>query len=236
MRIKKAEPKKRKRDVEKRILSILARKGISWSYDIWEKEKVATRKAVEKALKRLKNERLIEVAGFEKRGTIKTLYKLTMFGLFVAFFSEETWEHIDKVAERQEDKLPLIFGKWNYFEEKGVKERVVESMRSHLFSPTSEIIIPYPPPSTYLRIEPLMEDYESRIREDLTRQVLFPTSISHPDYDRHVVGWAKVLIEDEDLKHYTKEELNHREEKYLKALNIVKLWKDYIKTLEGSRE
>ena len=81
-----------------------------------------------------------------------------------------------------------------------------------------------------------MEDYELRIREDLTRQVLFPTSIPHPDYDRHVVGWAKVLIEDEDLKHYTKEELNYREEKCLKALNIVKLWKDYIKTLEGSRK
>ena len=222
----------KKKNAKKRILSILARKGASWPYDLWKKEKVATRKAVKKALKDLESEKLIEVAATENRGTIKTIYKLTMFGLFAGFFIEETWKHIDEVAKKQADRLPLIFGKWDYFKSKKVLERIVESMRNHFFSHTSEIIIYHPPPFNYLTIKPLMEDYESHMQEDLTRQVLFPASTPHPEHDRHVVGWARVLIGDDELKHFLKEELNDREKKCHDALTRVKLWKDYIKSSE----
>lgn len=56
-------------------------------------------------------------------------YALSIYGLEYALLSKEAWEKIDLVVEKQKHLLPLIFGKWQFFEENGFKEFVADRLK-----------------------------------------------------------------------------------------------------------
>ena len=56
-------------------------------------------------------------------------YSLTFDGLMLALALQESLDVIDKIAETQKGILPLIFGKWRFFEQNGVKPLIVERLQ-----------------------------------------------------------------------------------------------------------
>jgi len=64
-----------------------------------------------------------------EHGKPQNIWEITSLGL-VKILSEETiYEHIDEVARTHSNLLPLVFGKWNFFEKIGVKKTVIEHIK-----------------------------------------------------------------------------------------------------------
>lgn len=65
----------------------------------------------------------------ERNFTINTpIYGLTKLGLYNSLLLKETWNHIGKVASAHKNKLPLVFGKWDHYEEKKVIDIVIKRL------------------------------------------------------------------------------------------------------------
>lgn len=231
MRPEKMAPKEERKSVEKQILTVLARKGESWPYDLNVQEQVASRPAIDDALKRLMKKKLIRISRTEKRGSTKTVYELTISGLFVALTIEDTWEHIDQVQEKQQDTLPLIFGKWHHFIKHGVKDRVVNELKNYIFN-CEELCLK--------EWKPVGKSVESYMCERLTGHILLHMHTLHlilPDEHEpsklfhEQKEWIKVLSRDPDLKSYFSKYLDQLKT----SVNILSAI-EYCRSLIGEKK
>ena len=125
---------------EKKILEVLATKGLKTYYDLYakKKENIGSSSTVWQGLKKLENMNLIEQKGSGEepsgkeswRGRRKKYYGLTLFGLLLAFLYGSLEKYIEGIADRFKDDLPLVFGKWKYF----IKQRARDIIKKHLVS------------------------------------------------------------------------------------------------------
>ncbi|MGA3110957.1 MAG: hypothetical protein ABSE15_02875 [Candidatus Bathyarchaeia archaeon] len=193
-----------------------------------------SRGGVEKALERLCEKKLIEEVHAEQTpsGLKQVWYDATLFGIVAALTQEDTWEHIDKIAEKKASKLPLVFGKWNYFIDKDVRETLVKALIWALDDPMVTF---------YAGTWTKSSDSEISLRDRLTERVLFfsmdLTSGWSLDYQvpftlKSIMilaeDWIPVLKGDEDLRKYLDKSLERFAEKYQENLNDIKLLEDLI--------
>lgn len=71
-------------------------------------------------------------------------YSLTIKGLVMALLQESAWEQIDVIAKKCVDLLPLVFGKWSFFDAHDVKEFVKERLRQTVESCSSIVLLERP--------------------------------------------------------------------------------------------
>ena len=245
-------------------LLILARDGRDWCYDIYKKLK---KNELPNALLRRRKKpfeiylskvglALNELASLGlirkgkkvmklKKGHRKRMYYITFHGLlYVLEFYKESWRHIDEIAKKHADKLPLIFRQWEYFGEKGVKDKVIEAMRvfCKAYAPYQYTL------GKWKRTDELF------LREDMTRSVLFfylnfitlPPLLSRVSQEarqqvlerekRKTLEWVNIWLGKPKLKQYLTMELGRDEKEYKERLNNVRFVKEYIENLKSTYE
>jgi hypothetical protein len=197
------------------------------------KKKGWSRGGVEQALHRLlKEKNLIEVVRTEvdESGVRQAWYDVTMRGLVAALTYEDTWDHIDEIAKHKADKLPLVFGKWDYFAKKGAKEQLTAALSWAVDDPLVAF---------YVGAWNELPDSKQALRDRLTERVLFfsmdVTSGWSLDYQLPysrksvILGakeWVEILMGDPDLKEYMNrnlERFTERFERYLEDIRLLKM-------------
>ena len=91
-------------------------------YDLTKREKIASNSTVLNALRELV--RIHEVKEEQAGSRGRKPYSLTHEGLILVLYTPKGWEQLDTIAEGQSELLPLIFGKWHFYEENGLKEEI----------------------------------------------------------------------------------------------------------------
>ena len=113
------------------ILRVLAENKQYAQYDL-PKAISKDYRTVLRHLKTLEYNHLIRLQKTEpasKGGKDRKIYALTTEGLIMALMLEESWAKIDKIARKHANLLPLIFGKWEFFEKHGLKNLIIEFLR-----------------------------------------------------------------------------------------------------------
>lgn len=117
---------------QKAILQVLALKKEIAQYDLPQH----VNKNYTTTFRRLRNleeQGLAKVArtvASTKKGKRKKIYKITFLGLVKVLAKQENiYKDIDKVAQIHVDFLPLVFGKWEFFEKSGLKKTIVEHIK-----------------------------------------------------------------------------------------------------------
>lgn len=220
--------------VEKHILTEIARNDPLWLSELARRLEWS-RGAIEKALPRLEKKNLLEAVKIVElpSGVKQVWYDLTMRGLVVILTYENLWIYIDEIAEKKASKLPLVFGKWNYFCEKGVKEHLIAALRWAISEPYTGFYV--------ARWKKESPEIEQVLRNHLTDRVLFfnmdLTSGWSLEYQFPLdIGWiamgadewVEILIGDPDLKKYMNENLDHFRERFERYLEDIKLLKMLI--------
>ena len=123
-------PKKRER-VPPKIFLHLARHGESNKWEM-SKELGVAYSNIHRIIKKLLKEKYIYVTKTEEAARnpwIKVeYYDLTFSGLMLCLLDKRSYQFIDEIAKQQDEEFPLLFGKWSYFEEKGIKKEVVDRL------------------------------------------------------------------------------------------------------------
>jgi DNA-binding PadR family transcriptional regulator len=228
--------------VEKRILEEIARNDPLWLSELVRKvkkqrwtrgieEKVFSPEGVEKALRRLQKKNLLEVVRTKKlpSGVEQAWYDLTLCGLVEVLTYEDMWDHIDDIAKHKADKLPLVFGKWDYFAKKGAKEQLIAALCWAVDDPLVGF---------YVGVWNQLPNYKQTLRDRLTERVLFfsmdETSGWSLDYQipysmkSIILGakeWVAILTGDPDLKEYMNRNLERFTERFERYLEDIKLLK-----------
>jgi predicted transcriptional regulator len=83
-----------------------------------------------KRLKILQHHKFVDEKKREKgpKGRDLSFYDLTVLGL-VIYMAMSNFQDLDKVARKYRDLLPHIFGEWDYFNAKAVKQIVVNNLK-----------------------------------------------------------------------------------------------------------
>jgi hypothetical protein len=181
-------------------------------------------------------------------------YELTHSGLLAALQAlEETgsWKHIDTIADNYKEMEPLLFGKWSFFEKKGIRNLIVQRLRAAIkaFSLRQN--------KTWYKIQegPSEEAIEilveakgkevaeralwrhSQIVENLTNSVLGFNRYLHPKSEdqQAMVEEEKrilqILSEDQDIKEYLRKQIKFWKETYSSTWNNVQGWEEWFNTL-----
>lgn len=120
---------------EIKIMTDLALHGEGSRYQI-SKETGISYSMIHKWMDELQSKKLVKVSKTitSKRNPHINVeyYQLTNYGLLKCLLDEEIWEHIDTIAERFHDWVPLIFGKWTFFEEHGIKEQIISQLKTSI--------------------------------------------------------------------------------------------------------
>jgi len=119
-----------------KILEVLSLNPEVYQYDLAKKVGCSYRTVIRqlKTLKNLKLIRLVRTEPSEKKGKEKNVWQLTLRGLLISLTSNQrVWQQIDVVANAHKDKL-LIFKKWAYFTEKGLREEIIKSLKKSVES------------------------------------------------------------------------------------------------------
>jgi len=162
-------------------------------------------------------------------------YDLSFIGLVGIMYYEETWQFLDEVARTQAGFLPLVFGKWEYFEKKGVRGTVVLRLR-FAFSGLSIVS---------KQVYDTLKGSDGQELRDITRKLRESSLVRDPSFWKEQLNritetviflWPHLeapdeqrqfllaLKDDPDLSHYVEESLSSMEERYQGYLdNIVAL-------------
>lgn len=181
-------------------------------------------------------------------------YDLTFFGFVTCLLDKKSWKFIDEIANQQAEVLPLIFGKWSFFEEQGIKSDIFRRLPAALLSITEkwENIIRFSewkqePPEDFSDIEPIFQDVgynESKIKEDIRRLQDAHKIISKPLFNpieeltkivffglpkwdlssREQEVFLSKLRKDSDLYDYIKYELYDLKEEHEFYLKNINSW------------
>jgi len=115
-----------------KLLSLLANHKEYPQYEMPKATNISYR-TILRYLKPLEKQGYIRVARTEpseKGGKDKKFYEITFLGLVNVLAKQENiYKDIDKVAQTHSDFLPLVFGKWKFFEESGLKKTIVEHIK-----------------------------------------------------------------------------------------------------------
>jgi DNA-binding PadR family transcriptional regulator len=238
--------------VEKRILEEIARNDPLWLSELirkvqkqrWNrgvKEKVFSPEGVEKALRRLQKKNLLEVVRTKKlpSGVEQAWYDLTLRGLVEALTYVDMWDHIDDIAKHKADKLPLVFGKWDYFAKKGAKEQLIAALCWAVDDPLVGF---------YVGVWNQLPDYKQALGDRLTERVLFFSmditsgwSLDYQiPYSRKsvifgAIEWVRILMGDPDLKEYMNRNLERFTERFERYLEDIKLLKMLVAEADTER-
>jgi len=108
---------------EEKILKSLVEKPKTY-YVLFKHEKVAkSNTTVLETLQKMDNKKWITEETIKDYGRNQKPYKLTLFGILVGYNQGVlTTKHIPRIVETFKEDIPLVFGEWNYFKEKGVLE------------------------------------------------------------------------------------------------------------------
>ena len=223
--------------MEREVWLVIAQNSPLWLSKlakIFEDADKWSRGGVGKALERLCQKNLIEEVRTNQTpsGLKQVWYDVTLFGIVAALTQEDTWKHIDKIAAQKASKLPLVFGKWNYFIEKGVRETLVKALSWAVDDPMVTF---------YAGTWTKSSDKEISLRDRLTERVLFfsmdLTSGWSLDYQapftlKSIIipaeDWIPVLTGDNDLRNYLNNSLERFSEKYRQNLFDIELLKALI--------
>jgi len=92
-----------------------------------------TYRTILRRLEGLQEDGLIKLCRTEeskKGGKEKNILTLTKSGLLCALSYPEVWTDIDKVAHNYCDSLPLIFGKWDFYIRKGLRDEIIKRLQA----------------------------------------------------------------------------------------------------------
>jgi hypothetical protein len=185
---------------------------------------------VERSKEKLSKDGFIEVkisrASKEELYSVETV-ELTLWGLFrvleyvfvqEALTGDTLRETLDRIAESQAKKLPLVFKKWRHFRSLGLQEKVVERLRSyfHFFPEGYHFTPEYCFMNSLIAAgakEVTRNDFESmRLKTFYDYVLLF-----YPDWDflteEEMKLWNDALARDDETKRYVLERLCFRRDR-----------------------
>jgi len=238
--------------VEKCILEEIARDDPLWQSELirrlkkprWThgvKEKVPSPEGVEKALHRLLKKDLLEAVKTEKlpSGVEQVWYDLTLRGLVEVLTFVDMWDHIDDIAKHKAEKLPLVFGKWDYFAKRTAKKQVIAALCWAVDEPHVGFIV---------GVWNQLPNYKQALKDRLTERVLFfsmdVTSGWSLDYQipysmKSVIldarEWVSILMGDPDLKEYMNRNLERFTEKFERYLEDIRLLRMLVAEAKAER-
>lgn len=173
-------------------------------------------------------------------------YEMTFLGLLTCLRSEESWQYIDEIAKQQRDQLPLIFGKWSFFEKKEVKSRVIKRLKAKvLMIGTSQEKDILDHKDLFEKANLDMKAYaeffreidealiasdskrEKHVKRDITKTVL---GLKPPFlHGKELTKFISVFKEDRELREYIHNEIARIEDDYVRYLRNIKSWKSWWK-------
>jgi len=125
-----------KSNTDREFLLYLARNVESNKYDI-HKKSGKSYSNVYNSIKYLLEKGLIEKTrsepGKKNRNMKVDYYRLTDAGWMPISGYKPFWQHIDEIAERNESKLPLIFGKWDFFRKNAVLDEITAKLQTAFY-------------------------------------------------------------------------------------------------------
>ena len=200
----------------------------------------------------LKQDKLIRLNRTEKsqkKGKDKNIFELTEWGLLYALANADLWQEIDKVASNYGAKLPLIFGKWDFYIAKGLRKEIIMRLQAAILGLQMSL------GRRWYRIVPMDRGQSLKIKlekdidkEKAKKAMVYMREIA-PTFTNRVLGldiflyldkndveaahkewrFIKIAIEDNDLHQYYDDAFNHQLEKNkseyegsLRALNWYK--------------
>lgn len=129
--------KKTRERVPPKIFLHIARTGESNKWEM-SKELGVAYSNIHRIIKKLLKKKYIYVTKTEKAARNPWInveyYDLTFLGFITCLLDKRTWKYIDEIAKRRADELPLIFGKWKFFDDQGIKNEILERLPGALFN------------------------------------------------------------------------------------------------------
>ena len=175
-------------------------------------------------------------------------YELTYSGLLVAL-QEIDWKHIDTVVNNYAEMEPLLFGKWGFFEEKGIKNVIIQRLQAavvyfQLQRGKKWYRIQEGPSEENVKILVETKGKETAERAlwrhkqivgNLTDSVLGFNLYLHPKNEdervKEEMRVLQILSEDQDIKRYLQKQIKFWKETYSNIWNNVLGFEEWFKTL-----
>jgi DNA-binding PadR family transcriptional regulator len=119
-------------ETDRKIMKVLALEKEFAQYDM-PKRISKNYRTVLRHVTDLKKNGLIRLSRTEeskKGGKDRNIYTLTEHGLLYALAFSDVWQDIDKVASNYHDMIPLIFGEWDFYIEKGLRNGIITRLQA----------------------------------------------------------------------------------------------------------
>jgi len=203
-----------------KVAKYLAVAGLSNKYQI-AKDTGMSYPRVHESIPRLEALGLVKSLNLGRSRTKLPLmgHRLTLEGLATTMYVfSDLWAKIDTIAEANRKLLPLVFGKWKYFEEMGVKAGVIERLKGQ-FEVIGEVV--------------RFTDSEHRIRPEVDLEAIVNEGVICLMYfwveeSPASEQWKKAVVGDPDLKKLAKETTKRWEEAARRNLKAIKSSRNYL--------
>jgi len=235
---------------DQEIMTVLALEKDYAQYDI-PKRIGKNYRTVLRHLSDLKRNHMIRLSKTEmskKRGKDRNIFTLTELGLLCVLGYSNLWCDIDKVASNYSDALPLIFGKWDFYIKKGLRDKIISRLQAAVQGFFMQfgrewyrIVKANPDRAMKIKLEKLkghevaerIMTHHRAIAPTLTHRVLglAPYLYLGEGLDAMLAeqSFIQILIEDSDLRQYFDEEFEYwpkqaklEHDRYVQALNWYK--------------
>jgi hypothetical protein len=178
-------------------------------------------------------------------------YELTYSGLLAALETTQSWKHISTIANNYKEMEPLLFGKWNFFEKKGIRDLIIQRMQAAImaFSLTlgkTWVKLQRGPSEGAIKILVDVKGKESAERSlwrykqvvgNLTDSVLGFNVYLHPKNEEQQAmveeekRILRILSEDQDIKEYLRKQIKFWKETYSSICSNIQSWEEWFNTL-----
>lgn len=249
--------------VDRKILTHITRSGDANKYEITKTLKLSY-SSVYKRIKYLIRMGCIQITktlpGTKNPDMKVHYYGLTDYGWVVASNYDDFWKYIDDIANKNEAKLPLVFGKWAFFRKKGKLDTIIARLQTAFFiawknQVRGPLILMEKDSKEPIKIRlERIKDKETRERvlrrhkritdiwDGITAKTigfdnfLWRKDSQYQPYQEFVKQFQKDiedLSEDADLRNYIDEELNHWVDKCKTSYENVCAWKEWYGKLKA---
>lgn len=201
-------------------------------------------------LQSLKERGLIKLQRTErsnKKGKERNIYTLTLVGLIEILRYKNIYEYIDVVAKNYGELFPLVFGKWQFFTEKGKKDILIHYIKVTALYLFNEKVYPR---AFLTRYADYLADIDAVKKELPQLEPLFDVVKDFTDYVlgwpfeifgyrknlkdeilREREEWLTILHQDPELKAHIEDLLERRKEKKQSALEDILSWQEWFKSI-----
>jgi len=240
-------------ETSQKILTLLAKEKEYAQYDI-PKQIHKDYRTTLRHLQDLEKHGLILLSRTEparKGGKDRKIYTLTKAGLLAALQGTESWACIDTIAKNYTEMEPLVFGKWNFFDNNGIRNLIIQRLQAAV------VYFQLQQGKEWYRIQegPSEEDIKilvgtkgkeiaektlwshKQIVGNLTDSVLGFNLYLHPKNEnlQAIVEEEKrvlqILSQDSDIKEYLQKQIRFWEETEQAICNNIHAWKQWFNTL-----